>query len=108
MNEKPRKRNLSGCNILDNSKRPSPGNTLKENVPPDFSDLVDIQPCKADSIADNEFQRTTPKKSQQNLEEPVTPSTNFKLLTAIAAAQDYANCTPKVSYLSFVYVCVQE
>ncbi|KAG8196580.1 hypothetical protein JTE90_014141 [Oedothorax gibbosus] len=36
--------------------------------------------------------QATPKKRALN-EEPVTPNANFKLLTSLAAAQEYANCS---------------
>lgn len=70
--------------------------SLKENIPPASS--MESHPNLNELLIDKQCQ-STPKKRALN-EDPVTPNANFKLLTSLAAALEYANCgTPKVSFL---------
>ncbi|KFM64838.1 Transcription factor E2F7, partial [Stegodyphus mimosarum] len=95
----------------------STNTSFKENTPPDIhflspstnSNISQVLDQKAESnnviictkatpkkCNQKDFGKCTPQKYNQNMEEPVTPNTNFKLLTSVAASQDYANCeTPK-------------
>ncbi|XP_035212684.1 transcription factor E2F7-like [Stegodyphus dumicola] len=95
----------------------SPNSSFKENYPPDSDFLSPSTNSNISQVLDQkvgsnnviictkatpkkcnqkDFGKSTPQKYNQNMEEPVTPNTNFKLLTSVAASQDYANCgTPK-------------
>lgn len=90
-------RQLSGSSFSENIKWIETALTAKENVPPKVCESKSPVKRKI-CIKDEKLETSTPKKSRQNLDEPVTPSSNFKLLTSLAASLDYADCdTPKVS-----------
>ncbi|GFS55581.1 transcription factor E2F8 [Trichonephila inaurata madagascariensis] len=93
---------------------------VKENIPPELSGFKELEKnILCDELGDHfdsskpllkEFNRSwpnqssnedhqmkhTPKKYSPTDDGPVTPNTNIKLLTTVAATQAYANCsTPK-------------
>lgn len=57
----------------------------KENIPPTFNEMFEKN-CNSEHHV-----KGTPKKRVEK-DDPVTPNTNFKMLTSIAAGLDYANC----------------
>ncbi|XP_054719268.1 transcription factor E2F7-like [Uloborus diversus] len=68
----------------------------KENIPPEA--LNNGAELLKETSFDSKINcpKDTPKKLKKSADEPVTPNTNFKLLTSLAATLDYANCsTPK-------------
>ncbi|CAL1290313.1 unnamed protein product [Larinioides sclopetarius] len=61
----------------------------KENIPPNTSEIFEKNVNSRDY---DQHVKGTPKKCVEK-DDPVTPNTNFKMLTSIAAGLDYANCS---------------
>ncbi|GBL95010.1 Transcription factor E2F7 [Araneus ventricosus] len=61
----------------------------KENIPPNTSEICEKN---CNSRYYEQHVKGTPKKHVEK-DDPVTPNTNFKMLTSIAAGLDYANCS---------------
>lgn len=102
MSVTPRKRQSSETNAGSNSKNIKIEPNFKENIPPDFSGIINSYESNV-NLHEFRTKISTPKKSRGSLkEQPVTPSANVKLLATVAADCKYVECAAPIVRTLFI------